>query len=271
MWSSPLGPLDVVVSSGTAHLCRTSAQRRALSYFPQPMKRLLRLLGVDIVRYPSRTHSPLAQFLKDHKIRTVIDVGANVGQYALRLRQLEGFGGQIVSIEPDPTSFDVLSRRASRDSRWTALRTALGDRKSTATLHVAELSVFSSLRQPSAYGKGADRRIKARHDVEVPVTTLDSLLAERPVVGPVFLKIDTQGYERPIIAGARQSLHDIAGLQLELSLAPLYEGQPTIAEMLTEADALGFKPWAIVPGYVDPATGAVAEVDGLFVRTQQTQ
>src|SRR5947209_8417302 len=117
------------------------------------MRRFLRRLGFDVVRYPSRAHSPLAEFIRKFRIASVIDVGANVGQYGSRLRQLEGFTGEILSVEPDPVSFAALITRARSDTRWTAVQVALGDQESTATLHVAELSVFSSIRAPSAFGK----------------------------------------------------------------------------------------------------------------------
>ena len=230
------------------------------------LKRVTRRFGVDVVRFPARTHSPLAKLLREREIQTVIDVGANIGQYGMRLRHLEAFTGQIVSVEPDPASFSLLTARASRDSRWSTHRIALGETHGAATLHVAELSVLSSLRSPSAYGVETDSRIRASHEITVEVTTLDALISEISVRDPVFLKVDTQGYERPILAGATSTLARAEALQIELSLKPLYENQPVLPEMFALVEDLGFQPWALMTGYVDPKSGAIAELDGLFVR-----
>ena len=233
-----------------------------------PIKAVLRRAGIDVVRFPSRAHHPLGAFLRDYRIATVIDVGANVGQYARRLRS-EGFAGAIVSVEPDPTAAAVLARDAMRDPRWSTHQVAIGSEPGRATLHVAALSVFNSFLAPTEYGQASDSRIGGVRDVEVEVTTVDALLAQHPIAAPFLLKIDTQGFEQAVLTGASSTLARAAGVQLELSVRPLYEGQATMADMIAHLGGHGFAPYALMGGYADPSTGALAEVDGLFCRSRR--
>lgn len=228
-------------------------------------KSLARSAGFDIVRYPSRVHSPVGCFLKTHHVETVLDVGANVGQYGHQLRTLEGFTGRIVSFEPDPHSFRLLSHRIRNDPKWTAREMALGEGESTAALHRSKLSVFNSFHDASAYGLAADETMRTVDTACVSVKPLDEIM--EPPSDRTFLKVDTQGYEAPVLRGSRQYLTgNVVGLQLELSLRALYEGEPLWTEVIALAQDLGFVPWAFIPGFCDPVSGALAEMDGIFIR-----
>lgn len=81
-----------------------------------------------------------------------------------------------------------------------------------------------------------------------------------------YLKIDAQGAERAVLRGATRSLRHVVGIQLELSLVPLYEGGPLLDEMLEQMTQLGFAPTGLEAGFTDPATGELLQVDGIFYR-----
>jgi Methyltransferase FkbM domain len=82
----------------------------------------------------------------------------------------------------------------------------------------------------------------------------------------VFLKIDTQGYEAEVLAGAERLLERLAGIQLELSLVPLYEGERAFRAMLDDLAALGFEPYLFLPGYFERKIARQLQVDGVFMR-----
>ena len=105
-------------------------------------------------------------------------------------------------------------------------------------------------------------------DIETaPLITLDSVAppylegAKAP-----FLKIDTQGYEWQVLDGAHATLPKVRGIQMELSLVPLYEGQRLWRECIERLEAEGFVVWALQPVFVDPANGRTLQWDGLFFR-----
>ena len=86
----------------------------------------------------------------------------------------------------------------------------------------------------------------------------------------VFLKIDTQGYEAEVLAGAARLLERLAGIQLEMALVPLYEGERPFRAMLDELAALGFEPWLFLPGYFERKLARQLQLDGVFMRAVAT-
>jgi hypothetical protein len=100
-----------------------------------------------------------------------------------------------------------------------------------------------------------------------PLITLDSVAP--PYLDSVqapFLKIDTQGCEWHVLDGALATLPKVCGVQMELSLVPLYEGQRLWRECIERLEAKGFVLWALQPVFFDPATGRTLQWDGLFFR-----
>jgi FkbM family methyltransferase len=233
-------------------------------------RRLLRL-GVDLVGANHWNHPVLRRLrlLRDHRIDVVLDVGANAGQYGTELREL-GFGGRIVSFEPLSDAFAKLRKAAEGDARWECVRTAVGERAGTATIHVAANSYSSSLLPMLAAHEAAAPGSGYVGTEEVPMEPLEALLARH--VRPderVYLKIDTQGYERKVLESAGAALGRIAGVQLELSIVPLYEGVELLPEMLLWLRSLGFTLVSLEPGYADPASGQLLQVDGVLFRSAQ--
>jgi hypothetical protein len=87
---------------------------------------------------------PLAALLRAFGVSCVLDVGANRGQFGLRLR-LAGYHGRLVSFEPVSGPYRQLAKVAMRDDRWQAVPLAIGEREGRATIHVSSTSQFSSL------------------------------------------------------------------------------------------------------------------------------
>ena len=104
----------------------------------------------------------------------------------------------------------------------------------------------------------------------VSVTDIEVVVAhpERATVrvGEVFLKIDTQGYEPQVLAGAGALLGRLLGIQLEMSLVPIYEGERDFRTTLDELAAAGFEPYLLLPGYFERRLARQLQVDGVFMR-----
>ena len=82
----------------------------------------------------------------------------------------------------------------------------------------------------------------------------------------MFLKIDAQGYDAEVLAGAAGLLERLAGIQLEMALVPLYEGERGFRGLLDDLAALGFEPWLFLPGYFERKLARQLQVDGVFMR-----
>jgi FkbM family methyltransferase len=230
------------------------------------LRRLLHRAGVDVVSYKPTRH-PIARRLKlfaQHEIDLVLDVGANTGQYVKFLRNI-GYDGRILSFEPVASAFSILERECAADAKWSGQRIALGDRAGRITLNISANSECSSALPM------LDRHLAAYPEAgyvakeEVDVRTLDEVLEGLPDAR-IFLKVDTQGFERQVIQGASASLGRIRGVQLEMSLVPLYEGEALMPEMVNFMAERGFVIMGIEPGSSDGRTGQLLQVDGLFFR-----
>jgi hypothetical protein len=101
----------------------------------------------------------------------------------------------------------------------------------------------------------------------VRISTLDGIVRSALGAGVVpFLKIDTQGYEDKVLDGAPETLAKVCRVQLELSFVPLYDGQQLFDPLMERLRALGFRVWGIRPGFCDPASGRMLQVDAVLFR-----
>jgi len=72
-----------------------------------------------------------------------------------------------------------------------------------------------------------------------------------------------------VLDGAAEVLSRVVGLQLELSLVPLYGGQKLMPELAGRVTSLGFELWEISPAFIDPRSGRLLQVDATFFRAAQ--
>lgn len=217
-----------------------------------------------------RLADPRAQtafLLARHRIDLVLDVGANVGQYARGLRAA-GYAGRIVSFEPQSAAHAALAEAAAGDPGWTvAPRMAVGDADGEITINLSAASDMSSALPFTAETErhfASDRFVGSE---TAPLRRLDALWPE--LVGPgarVFLKSDTQGYDLAVLRGAGARLDAIAGIQVEASLHPVYQGQPDYRAVLDLLLPAGFALMQVVPGYFSRHHGRMLECDFVLFR-----
>jgi len=228
------------------------------------LRRVLRRADLDLTRgaYANR----VAATLRACDIDALLDVGANVGQYAVMTRQA-GFAGRMVSCEPLSGAFAELSRRAARDAGWTVVRSAVGRHVGETTINMAANS-FSSSVLPMAQTHVVSAPGSGYVGAEtVPMTTIQDLVVEHGLEpARTLLKIDTQGYEGEVLAGAGDLVTEFGALQLELSFVELYVGQPLFDELYQRVRDWGYRLQSIEPGFSD-ANGRLMQCDGLFVRS----
>ncbi|MBE9046128.1 FkbM family methyltransferase [Pleurocapsales cyanobacterium LEGE 10410] len=235
----------------------------------QIIKNLATELGWEIRRYhPAVSEIPrMYQSLAYHQIDLVLDVGANVGQYAMLLRKL-GYAGKIVSFEPLSSAYSRLKTISDKDSLWeVAPRTAIGNENNEIEINISANSQSSSvLGILDSHLKAASNSAYVGSET-VKLSRLDTVAqGYLDNASSVFLKIDVQGFEKQVLEGATKILPQIKGIEIELSLVPLYQGQPLFQEMLDLLDGLGYELYAVIPGLADPKTGRLLQMDGIFFR-----
>jgi FkbM family methyltransferase len=235
-----------------------------------PLQRLARRLGYDLT-LRRKAKSPPAQLvalLAHFRITCVLDVGANVGQYGALLREW-GYAGRIVSFEPQAGAHGALERRAAADPAWRAApRIALGARDGRVELEVSAESDMSSILPQGALLRRLSPSSAVVRRETVALCRLDGVAGSYLAPGDrVFLKIDAQGYEAQVLAGAAGLLERLAGIQLEMALVPLYQGERPFRAMLDELAALGFEPYLFLPGYFERKLARQLQLDGVFMRS----
>jgi FkbM family methyltransferase len=230
------------------------------------LRGLARRMGYEVRQYtPLRSFAAARQALLERRgVDVVLDVGANAGQYGTMLRKL-GYGGRLVSLEPVAEAYAELERRAAADGAWEAVRVAASDADGEITLNVTEDSRSSSVLPRNE--RFADKAGWATQgSLRVAARRLDGLVGEllRPHER-AYLKMDVQGYERHVLDGAGDALGRFEALELELSVRPLYEGQPQLSDMVPLLAERGFRPVFLEPILLDD-DGLLIELDGLFAR-----
>ena len=195
--------------------------------------------GFDRLGLEFQRSTTLRRFLSTHPIDLVVDAGANLGQFAGLVRS-KGYKGRIWSFEPVGHVFDAVAARAKSDPSWQVSKLALGDKPGEAEINVSNNHTLSSFLPASSMLASYDAADGTVRET-VRVETLDRVLKDDPARS-IFLKLDVQGFEKPVLEGAKGTLERVHALYVELPVEHLYEGEWTFAEAIAYLDALGFTP-----------------------------
>jgi FkbM family methyltransferase len=202
------------------------------------------------------------KLISKHRIRLVLDVGANTGQFANQIRSI-GYKGRLISFEPLGSAYRKLAETAKSDPLWETFHFALGSENTKGKINISANSWSSSILDmlPSHLKSAPESAYIGKE--EIVIRRLDSVFPDicKNEDG-IYMKIDTQGYEKQVLEGTGNVLENIDIIQLEMSLVPLYKDEMLFSEM---HDLLYQK------GYVfsDPETGQLLQVDGTFRRIKK--
>lgn len=237
--------------------------------FKHLLRRNLWKTGYDISRFEPAFHpvSLRKKLLESNDIDTVLDVGANSGQYALELRKDLGYKNRIVSFEPLTSAYSLLKTNSARDNCWDIFNFALGNKEEKKNLNISGNSVSSSfLEMLPVHEKSAPESGYIDKET-IEIKTLDSIFSSICIPeNNIYLKIDTQGFESKVLQGAEKSLYKIDIVQMEMSLVPLYDGEILFNEMCMLMAKRGYSLFSIEPVFSDPETGQLLQLDGVFKR-----
>lgn len=197
-------------------------------------------------------------------VGTVIDIGANRGQFALLSRALFP-DATIHAFEPLPRPAEVLRRVFGGDARVIVHEVAIDSDTGTRVMHVSARDDSSSLlpiggRQVAIHPETAEAG-----RTTVRTSTLGHALEGTDLVPPVLLKIDVQGNELRTLQACRERLREVSHVLIEASFEELYVGQALADEVLGELRSTGFVLRA-VDGISRDRTRRPVQADFLFSR-----
>jgi len=219
------------------------------------LKRVLRRLGHGLPyeaylnRYVFSYH--LAKLFRRLEVQCVIDVGAHQGGYGRFLRDEVGYVGLILSFEPAQANLVKLQAMARGDPKWRVFPIALGSADKQGTLNLMQASVLNSFLQPepeTVPDFAIHNRVVGTE--VVAMRRLDSVVPEieaEHALGPIYLKVDTQGFDFEVLQGATDVLDRSCGVQTEASVKPLYKGSVPYPRVLAFLEERGFEVTGMFP------------------------
>jgi len=198
--------------------------------------------------------------------RTVIDVGANVGQFAVACAKIFS-GVTIHSFEPLPGCVERLKRNVARLRDVHVYPLALGAEGGEVTMHINSHSHSSSILALGERHRRAFPGAREIGDIKVKMSTLDLEMKSMSLERPVLLKLDVQGYETLVLEGAAETLDKVDYVLLEASFRPMYQGEGAFMDIAKTMEDRGFEFLRPVGWLSDPHNGEVLQIDALFVKS----
>lgn len=231
------------------------------------LRAVLRSFGIDFAPYNQHNGDYVVlDAIRRRSIATVLDVGANRGQFAQWLTDY-GFRGQIHLFEPLPEAYAALNAAGAGRPGWIAHEYALAAREGEAVLNVGRNDETSSLQSVAKDDAAKLTALEVVDKLTVRTRRLDNVLAEcRIDPARAFLKIDAQGGEAAVLEGAGDAVNKFPLIQLETAIAPLYDGETQLAPMIAYFRARGFVVRGVRPVYFHPSNRELMQVDLIVER-----
>ncbi|HEY8031084.1 MAG TPA: FkbM family methyltransferase [Methylocella sp.] len=193
----------------------------------------------------------LERFFQYFDIDCVFDVGANVGQFARKIRRKLNYKGRIISFEPMPDTAARLRREAENDGLWSVEEVALDNVNRRATFNIMQDTEYSSLRIPECGDIGIHAEpTNIVSTIEVETKTLSEYYKKyKNIYGfyRPYLKIDAQGNDLEIVKGGYDVIRNFVGLQIELAFKRIYAGSASYRDAIDYYESLDFEISALVP------------------------
>lgn len=173
------------------------------------------------------------------RLNTVVDIGANRGQFALCIRRLYP-RAQIFSFEPLRKPAGAWMRNFGADARARLFKKAVALQSGSATMHVSRWDVSSSL-LPFAQAQHDNFPLTEEASREVVETaTLEECIDDSLLQDPALLKLDVQGFELSALNGCGGLLERFSYVYVEASFIELYIGQALATEVIGFLFSRGF-------------------------------
>jgi FkbM family methyltransferase len=234
-----------------------------LNFIEDPKSYKLRKLGGDTGLYYSLNKS----WFHNLNILTVLDIGANKGQFSLAGRMLLP-NAHIYSFEPLPDCFQEIENKFKNSQNFTAFNVGLGDCSGELEFEQNDFSPSSSFLKVSQRHQELFPFTKNTQPITVKIERLDDFIDKNnlEIQTPFLIKIDVQGYEDKVLLGAKKTLQRASLIILETSFEELYERQPLFKDLYTQLIDLGFTYGGSLGQMYDSNTGKIIQDNSIFFK-----
>lgn len=196
------------------------------------------------------------------QLNTIIDVGANQGQFALAASESypQSF---IYSFEPVPHVFRRLQNNTKRNTRIRHFPFGLGDEDGDINFFENQYSHASSALPLSKVQSELFSNTNSVTATTIAIRKLDTIIDEIEIRSPLLLKLDVQGYEVDVLRGGKGFLKHVDYLLVEVSFVPMYEGELLFDEMHSFIKENGFELMGPV-GFLQSSDLQILQMDMLY-------
>jgi len=201
----------------------------------------------------------------DMNFRTVLDIGANAGQFALSINAAIP-DAHIYSFEPLSDCFEKLKNKHRYIDKFTPINIGVGNQSGSLAFERSSLDLSSSFLKMSDIHKKAFPISKESVVVDVKIEKLDTLVKTIDITEPLFIKIDVQGYEDKVLLGGEKTIKQAKLILIETSFVSLYLGQALFKDTYQILKGFGFSYIGSLDKIRHPKTGQILQEDSLFLR-----
>lgn len=191
---------------------------------------------------------------RGHEFGTIIDIGASNGKWALNASEIFPRANFLL-VEPLSEREQELAALRKAHPQFDYALCAVGEASGETPFHVSD-----DLDGSGIGGSGGPAATRT-----VPLRSIDSLVRERNLRGPFLLKLDTHGFEVPILAGARETLRQTSLLIVEVYNFKISDCCLRFHEMCSHLETLGFRCCDLADPMLRPKDGILWQMDFAFM------
>jgi len=236
-----------------------------LKAFTLPVRKFLNSFGYEIVKLQdSLTTVKVGNWLHKLNIETIVDIGSNEGQFIHTITKTLP-NKKIFAFEPIKSCYQNLIANTKQYNIKT-YNYGLSDVNGTSEINISNNLVSSSILGMKDMHKNLYPESVYTEKETIELRRLDDVFANENLAENILIKIDVQGYEEKVLAGAPQTIRKAAAIIIETSFEPLYEGQWLFENVYNYFSEAGFKFVGFADQSLSKTTGVPLYGDGIFVR-----
>jgi FkbM family methyltransferase len=205
----------------------------------------------------------------------IFDIGAHHGESIDYLTSIFPVA-EIFSFEPDPESFNILSKKNLNNAKIYNL--ALTDKTGVSNFYRNKITHTNSLYRVNLKSKDSIKFSQKSEDdkgeyeqdfntsIEVLTMTLDQFTKEHSIDNIDLIKIDVQGAEESVLSGGKDSINNASAIIIEVSFYDYYEKSTSFIDIERYLIPLGFKIFGILDISRNPMNGRTDWVEVLYIK-----
>jgi len=233
------------------------------------VKKILEAAGYELRRVDDKfgpKKEDRFKWIKNLQIQTVVDVGANTGQFAAEIHAILP-EATLYSFEPLRECYDLLIENMNHVPKFRAFNFALGSEESHTEMHRSDFTPSSSILRMSELCKQAFPYTGKDVIEKIAIKQLDDVARDLDLAENILIKIDVQGFEDKVIAGGLRTIQKAKLLIVEMSFETLYDGQPLFDTVYETVKRMGFAYHGNYSQILNPIDGNILQADGIFIKS----